>query len=221
MDTLTPPRTRSTYDLLRGSSSRSIHKASSIILSQPKPTSNVHPETFPSSSTKKRKKNEDPLTLTETDTGFERSTKKAKLGSHEGAAGSSSMTKPKSEKKKKAKVEKGPVPETDKAKRQSGDKGVGKDKKGKKKRTADTVVSEDEGNDDAVEDTPSSDSEEDDGEYIPPVHESLVRAPGPDQVSSSKKGRKHVPPDETPGQRDSRTVFVGNVPSQVMATKVS
>ena len=224
MDTLAPPRTRSTYDLLRGSSSLSAHKTSATTLTPLKLTSNVHPGTSPSSSTKKRKKKEDPLTLTETDTGLERSSKKVKLGSHEGGVGSSSVTKTKSEKKKKTRVEKDSVLEAVKAKGQSGDKAVGKDKKRKKKRTANTAASEDEGSDEAVEDTdktPSSDSEEGGGEYTPPVHESLVRTPGPDSASSSKKNKKYVPPGETPDQRDSRTIFVGNVPSQVMVTKVS
>ena len=222
MDTLAPPRTRSTYDLLRGFPSLSTHKTSATAVSPPNPTPNVHPETFLSSSTKKRKKKEDPLTLTETDNGFERSTKKAKLGSHESSVGSGSVTKPKSEKKKKTRGEKDPVLEAVKAKGPSGDKGVGKDKKRKKKRTADTAASEDEGSDvGGTNHTPSSDSEENGGEYIPPVHESLVRAPSPDPISSSKQSRKYAPPDETLDQRDSRTIFVGNVPSQVMATKVS
>ena len=224
MDTLAPPRTRSTYDLLRGSPFLSTHKTSAIALSSPKPTSNVRLETSPSSSTKKRKKKEDPSTLIETDNGFERSAKKVKLGSHEVSVDSGSVTKPKSEKKKKTRGEKDPVLDTVKAKRQSGDKRTGKDKKGKKKRAADTAASEGGGGDEAVEctnQTTSSDSEEDDGEYIPPVHESLIRTPGPDPISSSNKNKKYAPPNETPDQRDSRTIFVGNVPSQVMATKVS
>ena len=224
MDTLAPPRTRQTYDPLRGSSSLSINKTSATALSSPKRTPNVHPEPFPSSSTRKRKKKEDHLILNETDIDSERSTKKVKLGSHEGSVGSSSVTKPKSGKKKKTRGEKDPVLEAVKMKRQPGDKGMGKDKKGKKKRTADTAASEGEGDDEAVEDTkqtPSSDSEVDGGDYVPPVHESLVEARSPDPIPSSKKNRKYAPPDETLDQRDSRTIFVGNVPSQVMTTKVS
>ena len=163
------------------------------------------------------------MTPTGSDPGFERSTKKVKLGSHESGVGSSSATKHEPE-KKKTRNEKNTVPEVVNTKVKSGDKGAGKDKKKKKRRATETVVSEGEDEGEAVEDneqTPPPDSEEDKGEYVPPVHESLARAAGPNSASSSKKNRKHVPPDETPDQRDSRTVFVGNVPSQVMATKVS
>jgi len=164
------------------------------------------------------------LSQTEADPGFGRSTKKVKLGSHQGGVGSSSVTKPKPE-KKKTRGERDPVPDVVKTKGNSGDKGAEKDKKGKKKRAAETVVSEGEGRGEAVEDNeeaPSSDSDsEDHGKYVPPVHESLARAASPDSASPSRKDRKYVPPDETPDQRDSRTIFVGNVPPQVMATKVS
>ena len=162
------------------------------------------------------------MTQAESDHGFELPTKKVKLGSHEGGTGSSSVTKPKQE-KKKTRGENDPVLEAVKAKGKSRDKGAGKDK-GKKKRTIETAVSEDEDEVETVENneqTPSSDSEEDNSQYVPPVHESLARAAGLDSPSSSKKNRKYIPPDETPDQRDSRTIFVGNVPSQVMTTKVS
>lgn len=222
------PRTRSVSVLLRGPSSLSPYKTSDAALAPPKSTSNVHLESLPSSTTKKRKKKEDHLNPTETDTGacLKRSTKKAKIGFHDDSdVGSTPVTKHKLEKKKRTKGEKDPIPEAVKAGSKSGYKGMGKDKKGKKKQTAEAVVSEKESGGEAVEDNQQSsslsDSEEGGGEYIPPVHESLARAPGPNSASSSQKGKKYAPPDETPDQRDSRTIFVGNVPSQVMAAKVS
>ena len=112
-----------------------------------------------------------------------------------------------------------------KVKRKSEEKEAARDKKGKKARAVKSVLSESEDGDEAVEDSEqnssSSDPGEDDGEYVPPVHESLARVAGPDSASSSKKSRKYVPSDETPDQRELRTIFVGNVPSRVMTTKVS
>ena len=163
----------------------------------------------------------------DTSTGVKRSAKKVKVQSNDDSGvGSTPGVKPKSEKKKKTKGEKGHVSEVDKAKGTSGEKEAGRDRKGKKKHAAEPVVSEGEDGDKVVPDNEqnpsSSDSDEDDGErYVPPVHESLASAPGPTPGPSSKKAKKYVPQDETPEQRDSRTIFVGNVPSQVMTTKVS
>jgi nucleolar protein 12 len=161
----------------------------------------------------------------DTSAGVKRSAKKVKIKSNgDSNVGSTPGVKPKSEKKKKTKGEKGHVSEVDKAKGTSGEKEAGRDRKGKKKHTAEPVFSEGEDGDKVVPDNeqnPSS-SDSDDGErYVPPVHESLATAPGPAPGPSSKKAKKYVPPDETPEQRDSRTIFVGNVPSQVMTAKVS
>ncbi|KAF9648173.1 hypothetical protein BDM02DRAFT_3096934 [Thelephora ganbajun] len=101
-------------------------------------------------------------------------------------------------------------------------KGKSKNEKGEKQVT-EPVVSEDEVEDEPVEDSEqslsSSGSEEEDDEYAPSVHESLARASRPSSTPSSKKSKKYAPPDETPDQRDSRTIFIGNVPSRVMTTK--
>ena len=206
------------------------HKTSAITLTPPKSTPHALSKPSPTESNKKRKKKEDHLIATETGpddtgTGFKRSTKRAKLALHDNdSAFSALVTKSKPEKREKTKGDKDPMPEVIETK---GEKRVAKGKKSKKKQTNKPVVSEDEGEgddeevDDKNQNPSSSDSEEDGGEYVPPVHESLAGGPGANSAPPSKKSRKYVPPDETPGQRDSRTIFVGNVPSQVMTTKVS
>ena len=191
----------------------SAHKTSASTLAPPK---------APTSSTKKRKK--DLVIATEKEpadasTGPKRSTKKAKLGLYDGSdAGSTPAMKPKAEKKKKTKEL---IPEVVKSKGKSAEKEALIDKKGKIKQAAEPVVSGGEDEEDSEQNPSSSDTEEDDGEYVPPVHESLAGAAALNSTSLSKKSKKYVPPDETPDQRDSRTIFVGNVPPQVMTTKVS
>ena len=199
--------------------------------SPPNPASRVLPEPPQTSGIKKRKKKDDLVIATETDpddtsAGLNRSTKRAKLVFYDGAdVDSTPVVKPKPEKKKKTKGDKDPVFEVTKTKGKSEETEAVKDKNGKRKQAAEPLVPEDDEGSEAVEDSeqnsPSSDSEEDDNEYIPPVHESLAGAAGPDSASSSKKNKKYAPADETPAQRDSRTIFVGNVSSQVMTTKVS
>ena len=196
-----------------------IHKASASALASPEPQSRALSELPLASSTKKRKKKEYPVITTETDSNddgssFGRSAKKAKLGSHGGNdVGSTPVAKLKPEKKKRTKDDKKPMSEVAKMKERS---------RGEKKRPAEPVVLVDENDEDAVadgeQDPPPPDSE-DDGKYVPPVHESLAGTSRSDSASR-KKSKKYTPPDETPDQRDSRTIFVGNVPSQVMATKV-
>lgn len=210
--------------------SLSTHKTSANTLAQPKPTSRVIPELPSASGTKKRKKKEDLVITTDTDPGNasagpKRFTKKAKLEFHDGNnLCPTPVTKLKPEKKKKTKGDKDLMPEVVKTGGKPGEEAV-KDRKGKKKQVTESVLPGDEEENEMVEDSKqnpsSSDSEEDDGEYVPPLHESLAGTAGPDSASSSKKSKKYVPPEETPGQRDSRTIFVGNVPSQVMTTKVS
>lgn len=64
----------------------------------------------------------------------------------------------------------------------------------------------------------SDDSDEDEG--VDPtrlVHESVAV----DGKAKSSSGRvKYVPPEETPELRDARTVFVGNVPVEVVKNRV-
>jgi len=218
-DILASSRTRQTYNLPRGSSSLSAHKTSTSALAPPKFTTHALAKQAPTSSTKKRKKDLVIATEKEPDdasAGPKRSTKKAKLGLYDGNdAGSTSAMKLKTEKKKKTKEL---MPE---AKGKSAEKEAVIDKKGKNKQASKPVASGGENEEDSEQNPSSSDSEDDDGEYVPPVHESLATAAAPDSTPSSKKNKKYVPPGETPDQRDSRTIFVGNVPSQVMTTKVS
>ena len=156
---------------------------------------------------------------TDPDSGFGRSPKKPKLGSLEGSdVGSNSVVRHEVRKEKKTKGDQGPVPEVVKTKAKSREK-VKKDKRGKKP-VLEPAVSEDEAVNPSGRDPPSPDPEEDDGEYVPPVHESLARAPRPDPTSS-KRSKKYVPPHETPDQRNSRTIFVGNVPFQIISSKAS
>lgn len=207
--------------------SLSAHKTSASALASPKHPSHAIAEPRLISSTKKRKKQEDLVIATEPNrddasAGSKRSTKRAKLGLYDGSAvNSTPAMKLKREKKKKTKDL---IPEVVMIKGKSGEKEVATNKKEKKKQAAEPVVSENEDEDEAVQasgqNPSSSDSEEDGGEYVPPVHESLAGAAAPGSASSSKKNKKHVPPGETPDQRDSRTIFVGNVPSQVMTAKV-
>ncbi|KAI0754878.1 hypothetical protein C8Q80DRAFT_1141625 [Daedaleopsis nitida] len=67
-------------------------------------------------------------------------------------------------------------------------------------------------------DTGSSDSSEDEGDPSTLVHESLLK--GGEKKSQSRNGKaKAMPSEETPGQRDVRTVFVGNVAIEVTKSR--
>ena len=58
----------------------------------------------------------------------------------------------------------------------------------------------------------------DDSDTLRLVHESLM------EKSKSKhksKKQKYVPPDETPAQRDQRTIFIGNLSLEVAQKRVS
>jgi len=57
----------------------------------------------------------------------------------------------------------------------------------------------------------------DEGDDAPPLHESLSRSTK--QRAKATK-RKHVPEDETPEMRDGRTIFVGNLPLEVLSKNV-
>lgn len=199
----------------------SAHKTSTSTLAPPKFTTHALAKQAPTSSTKKRKKDLVIATEKEPDdasAGPKRSTKKAKLGLYDSSnAGSTSAMKLKTEKKKTKEL----MPEVVKTKGKSAEKEAVIDKKGMNKQAPEPVVSGGENEEDSEQNPSSSDAEEDDDEYVPPVHESLATAAAPDSTPSSKKNKKYVPPDETPDQRDLRTIFVGNVPSQVMTAKVS
>lgn len=67
----------------------------------------------------------------------------------------------------------------------------------------------------------SSDENEDNDYNInvpPPKHE--THADSRTRTKKKSKKMKYVPPDETPAQRDARTVFIGNVPIDVVKSRV-
>ena len=67
----------------------------------------------------------------------------------------------------------------------------------------------------AISSAVTSNVVESDGED--PVHETLVKSTK-QRVKTTK--RKHVPEDETPEMRDRRTIFVGNLPLEVLSKTV-
>lgn len=197
----------------------SSHKTSAGTLASSK--SHVLSEPSSTSSVKKRKKKEDPLIETETDplAGFAWSAKKPKLGSHAVShVRSASVVELKPETKKRTKGDRNHAPEV--AKPQDTSKEVKREHRKGKKKAAKPALSENEDEDEASERDQSPFGSEEDNESIPPIHESLAGASRPNPTSPPKKSKKHVPPGETPDQRDSRTIFIGNVPLQVMTTKV-
>lgn len=56
-----------------------------------------------------------------------------------------------------------------------------------------------------------------------PQHESLSQSKEKEKKSkhSAVKKIKYVPEEETAGQRDARTIFVGNLPAQIAKSRVS
>ncbi|KAF8161776.1 hypothetical protein K438DRAFT_1921624 [Mycena galopus ATCC 62051] len=91
---------------------------------------------------------------------------------------------------------------------------------GKQKRTAPAPVSEDE--DEEVEADGSGDNDDDDSgdaesdaDAPPPVHESLTKRV---RTKPAKK-TKTVPENETPEQRNARTLFIGELPVEVAQKK--
>ena len=58
---------------------------------------------------------------------------------------------------------------------------------------------------------------DDEGDPSKLVHESVAVA---GKAKSSSGKIKFIPPEETREQRDSRTVFVGNVPVEVVTSRV-
>jgi hypothetical protein len=88
----------------------------------------------------------------------------------------------------------------------------------KKPVTAPSPDSEDEDAEDAGDDSASnnSDAEDSDADAPPPVHESLTKRV---RTKPTKK-TKIVPENETPVQRDARTLFVGGLPAEVAQKRV-
>lgn len=82
--------------------------------------------------------------------------------------------------------------------------------------TSSDKVAEDEGPAEAEDDAEaqSGDGSESDSSQVP-VHESLTK-------KSKKSSRKHkfVPEAETAEQRDARTIFVGNLPAEIVKNRV-
>ncbi len=71
----------------------------------------------------------------------------------------------------------------------------------------------------SVSDDECEDSEHDEENGRPTLlHESLANDP---KKRTKQKTRKHVPEDETPEMRDRRTIFVGNLPLDVLSKKVN
>jgi len=64
------------------------------------------------------------------------------------------------------------------------------------------------------EDTDEEEDSEGEGESTQIVHESIQPKPKP------AKRQRFVPADETPEQRDRRTIFIGNLPSEVAHKRV-
>ena len=59
-----------------------------------------------------------------------------------------------------------------------------------------------------------------DWDLEPPMHETHASDSATKVRSKSRKKTKFSPPDETPAQRDARTIFVGNIPIDVAKSKV-
>ncbi|VDC01324.1 unnamed protein product [Peniophora sp. CBMAI 1063] len=68
-------------------------------------------------------------------------------------------------------------------------------------------------------DSDSDRSDSDDADAPPPVHESLLPKIERRDRGKKKDKTRYVPPGETKEQRDARTVFVGNVPVEVVKSK--
>lgn len=67
--------------------------------------------------------------------------------------------------------------------------------------------------------TPRSDDESESDEEDDPsklVHESLLK----ENKSKAGAKKKYFPAEETPEQRDARTIFIGNVPTEVVTSRV-
>ena len=82
------------------------------------------------------------------------------------------------------------------------------------------LASDDE--EEAEEDDTSDGSSDSDVEGDPStlVHESLLKSGAKTRVASSHEKPKHAPAEETSGQRDARTLFIGNVAVEVTKSRV-
>ena len=114
-------------------------------------------------------------------------------------------------KKKKAKTSEVEV----KGKKEKKDKKVEEKKKKKSEEEEETAASPTKSNDN--EDLSASDDDDADTDTIP-KHESLTK--GSKSRDRGKKEKVLAPPDETPEQKDRRTIFIGNVPLEVASKRV-
>lgn len=64
--------------------------------------------------------------------------------------------------------------------------------------------------------------DKDDGDDAPPQHESLASTSTTKRVRERvpKSKSKYTPPDETKEQRDARTIFIGNLPVEIIKSQV-
>ncbi|KXN80838.1 Nucleolar protein 12 [Leucoagaricus sp. SymC.cos] len=69
------------------------------------------------------------------------------------------------------------------------------------------------------DDVEEEDQDQDDNEAEDLVHESLKGKKAKSRSKSRTKKQKYVPPDETPAQRDQRTVFIGNLALEVAQSR--
>lgn len=76
-------------------------------------------------------------------------------------------------------------------------------------------VSSDNDDDEEKEDDSASEDEDYDVNAPPPRHETQTRT----RKKKTKKA-KYIPPDESPAQRDARTVFIGNVSIDIVKSRV-
>ena len=130
---------------------------------------------------------------------------------------------------KKAKKRKAaePEPEQPTPKRSKKDKAEKKSKKQAATVAADEAVDDDEPTlsaptttstpADVTEEAENDAMDESPDSYTPPTHISATTSSNP---KHPKKRTKFAPEEETPEMRDARTLFVGNVPVEVMGKKV-
>lgn len=132
------------------------------------------------------------------------------------ASANSALADKKAKKRKAAE----PEPEQPTPKRSKKDKA---EKKSKKQAAA--VAAEEAVDDeptpsapvDAAEEAEKDAMDESPDSYTPPTHISATTSSNP---KHPKKRTKFAPEEETPEMRDARTLFVGNVPVEVMGKKV-
>ncbi|GJJ12991.1 hypothetical protein Clacol_007240 [Clathrus columnatus] len=88
-----------------------------------------------------------------------------------------------------------------------------------KKAPAPEETDDDSKSEETVEKDESSEDEDDDYDLNapPPKHETQTTSQA--RIRKKAKKSKYVPPDESPAQRDARTIFIGNVPIEVIKSR--